>query len=122
MFWNRKGRENADDNVDKDMPPDEKTIRRTVIKAARNNDPHATRQALVAWSRVMYPDIAGSSYEQFCKTAGVDLRQELHLLDSCLYGETDLPWDGEPLAACIAAWCQDKTPQRIKDLPDLYPR
>jgi len=101
--------------------PTEKAARQAVLRAARTHDPQATRQALVQWCQILYPEIQTGVYEKFCKTvAPAELRQELENLDLSLYGDSELTWNGEALAELIAAWQVEKGKLNSASLPDLY--
>ncbi|MCF6266472.1 MAG: BatD family protein [Desulfuromusa sp.] len=99
----------------------EKAARQAVLRAARTHDPQATRQALVQWCQILYPEAPPGVYEQFCKTvAPAGLKQELENLDLSLYGDSGQTWNGEALAEQIAAWLVGKVKQKSATLPDLY--
>ncbi len=121
MLWSRRGLEKSYDNESKTTSPDERGARRAVINAAQKNDPQTTRQALVLWCQVLWPEITENSYEQLGKTASAEFLKELKKLDLCLYGEDSLSWEGQQLAACVAAWRQAQATKAPKDLPKLYP-
>jgi hypothetical protein len=106
---------------EKPVRPDEKAARQAVIQAARQHNPQMARQALVVWSRILWPDMPGGEYEYLCKTSDPVLREQLNVLDRSLYGEKGQPWDGQPLADCVAACRQDLTAKKTSELPELYP-
>jgi len=116
----RKRHEKPKTEKDRDVSIDEKNARRVAINAARQSDPQATRQALVLWSQSMWPERPGS-YEKLLNTVDDDFRNELEVLDLCIYGENSPPWDGRQLAGCIAEWNLPESQKGGKGLPELYP-
>jgi len=99
----------------------EKLAYRAVLMAARNNDPQATRQALVTWCRLLLPRDQNSAYEQFCGAVGPAFLKELGTLDLCLYGEAGQPWDGQGFVKNLEAWQPIPVNLQSTGLPDLYP-
>ncbi len=121
IFWRgRRSRDFTAKVESGEIPVDEKKARQVLLQAARNNDPQATRQALVRWSRLLWPDAGASSYERL-KEIDPELRQQLERLDQQLYGNTDSAWQGQELAFRIAAWKQQEATDKKIGLPDLYP-
>jgi hypothetical protein len=121
VLLSRKRQEVGEVSESKELSNDEKSARRATINAARNNNPQMTRQTMVQWSRVMWPDLPGFEYEQLCKVADSVLLKELQALDLCLYGGGSLPWNGQVLADCIADWPQVNPEKETSEIPDLYP-
>lgn len=105
-----------------DLKPTEKSARRAVVQAARNHDPQATRQALLAWSRILWPAEQNDAYEQLCKAADPTLLKELENLDLCLYGRSGVVWDGQGMVACLDSWRPDTSKKVRSGLPELYPQ
>ncbi len=103
-----------------DPLPTVKAARKAVVEAARRHAPQATRRALLAFSRSLWPT-AGNAYEQLCRAADPRLRAELAQLDLCLYGSEGGAWDGQGLAAAIADWPAAATSAGAAQLPELYP-
>jgi hypothetical protein len=104
-----------------DLKPTEKVARKAVIMAAQNNDPQATRQALLAWSRTLWPEAQTGAYEQLCSAVDPELCDELENLDLFLYGHTDNMWEGSRLAEKLAHWRPADTNGTDTQLPPLYP-
>jgi hypothetical protein len=121
VLRSRRYQEIGEGSESKDLSNDEKSARRAAIKAARNNNPQLTRQAIVQWSRLLWPDLLGGEYEQLSRVADSVLLKELKALDRCLYGGGSLPWDGQLLADCIADWPQVNPEKETSEIPDLYP-
>jgi hypothetical protein len=108
------------DRVDRELT--EKSARKTVVRAAQRHDPRATRQALLAWSQLVFATVPGDAYNQLLKTVEPALRTELERLDRCLYGRFDsADWNGEKLAEEISSWNLGTGNQVDVELPDLYP-
>jgi len=104
----------------KTSQPDEKAARRAVLQAAGQNVPQATRQALVAWSRLLFP-ASDEPFEQLRLAAPEMLAQELARLDLVLYGQVEGGWSGQKLADQVRAWQHPSVAGRSGQLPDLYP-
>ena len=101
--------------------PDEPAARRIVVQAARHSDPQATRQALLRWCQILYPEFSTGVYEQFMDSADPALSQQLKKLDRSLYGHAGDTWNGETLAEIIMAWQKPEGENNRGKLPDLYP-
>ena len=99
----------------------EKAARHSVIQAARTHNPQATRQALMAWSRTLWPLPPNDAHEQLFKSADPILLKELETLDLCLYGCSDLVWNGQGMVDCLATWRPASAKNTDSGLPELYP-
>ncbi len=121
LFWRaRRRKKRAAETGSVAVRSDEKTARSDLVRAAEKNDPQTTRQALIRWSRTLWPDAGAAAYELLFENADAGLRHELEYLDQSLYGSADHAWEGSRLAIEIAAWKQPAA-KKIAALPDLYP-
>lgn len=105
-----------------DLPEKESSARRMVVQMARCHDPQATRQALSAWSRILWPEAREKAYEQLCESADSTLKKELEQLDLCLYGRADHVWNGDGLVTCLKGWRPEASIRKGSGLPELYPQ
>ncbi len=122
LFSKRQRSEPSDqDSARGDSQRNKKLAYRAVLMAARDNDPQATRQALVAWCRLLWPGAQNTAYEQLCRAVGPALLKELETLDLCLYGESGQSWDGQGLVTNLEAWQPIHVNQQSSGLPGLYP-
>lgn len=98
----------------------ERTALKAVLAAAGRNDPQSSRQALLHWSRLRFPEAAGRELEMMCSIGGEPLRAALTELDITLYGQARGPWRGEALCAALKKLTREerKAPEA---LPPLYP-
>lgn len=99
----------------------EKLARKALLQAARSNDPRATRQALLNWSRTLWPGSPITDLEQLASRCGDPLDSELASLNQALYGVSAGAWQGSALAAAVQEWQQRQVPPASQDLPPLYP-
>ncbi|NOY14558.1 MAG: protein BatD [Deltaproteobacteria bacterium] len=98
----------------------EQTARKAVFAAAGRNDPQATRQALLRWSRLRATKITGDEYEELKRGAGAPLAAALSELDEVLYSKSPAAWNGEALCAALAD-LPEKPRKTRQSLPPLYP-
>ncbi|MDX2480991.1 MAG: BatD family protein [Desulfuromusa sp.] len=120
FFWRIRRRKNTSlKNTSKEVAPDEKAARQILLRAVEQNDPQATRQALVLWSRILYPAAVGP-YEQLCAKVPVVFAQELHALDRALYSSTGSSWNGQNLAVQLKNWQPLQVTKNADSLPELY--
>ncbi len=102
------------------VPPDEKVARNLVIQSAQKNQPQATRQMLLQWCPILYPELSTGAYERFLSAADPSLRGQLEALDRSLYGSVSEIWSGEALAEMIKNWQKEEGVNKKGELPDLY--
>ena len=120
LLWRRR-REPDVVQSSPDLQTTEKVTRKAVVQAARRHDPQATRQALLAWSRSLWPELPSGSYGRLSKAAGQELDAELATLDRSLYGRTTLAWNGDRLAELVSKWQKGAQVREGSVLPELYP-
>jgi hypothetical protein len=100
----------------------EKTARQAVLRAAANNDPRATRQALAAWSSTLRPEDGRPGLERLSQTEAAPLRAEIEGLNRALYARTEDTWTGAPLIEALRQRQESQPGRKASDkLPDLYP-
>ncbi len=122
LLWRlcRRSKPSGEQSSSSALQPTEKSARKGVVQAARSGDPRATRQALLAWSQILWPGEKGRGFEQLRKTADPALLKELEALDLALYGRAGSVWDGDKLAEMISRWQLVSTSTSATELPDLY--
>jgi BatD DUF11 like domain len=122
LGWYRRisPRRVAAEPLGKSEPAAEKSVRREVRQAAECDDPQATRQALVRWGKLLYPD-STTPYEQLVAAAPPGLANELSRLDHALYGGADGRWTGHGLSTQLKDWQPPGSASRVARLPELYP-
>ncbi|MCK5825573.1 MAG: protein BatD [Desulfuromusa sp.] len=121
LLWFRRHHFQPDREVKvRVVPPDEKAARNLVIQSAHKNEPQATRQMLLQWCRILYPELLTGVYERFLRDADPSLREQLEALDRSLYGSVSEIWSGEALAEMINNWQKEEGVNKKGELPDLY--
>lgn len=121
LFFRRRYAPTATEYAATDAQSNEKSARRIVAQAARSHNPQATRQALLVWSRALWPTVQYGAYEQLCRAADPVMLKELENLDLCLYGRSELVWDGRGMIEILAVWRPSPPVSATSDLPVLYP-
>ena len=99
----------------------EKSARKAVLKAARDNEPQAARKALADWCKVLWPDSGTTGLERL---KGIDsaFQTEIDRLNRALYASGGENWIGEGLLEAIRQWDRRRQEKTADDkLPDLYP-
>lgn len=121
LFFRRRYVQTATESTVIDTQSNEKSARRIVIQAASSHNPQATRQALLVWSRALWPSAQYGAYEQLCRAADPAMLKELESLDLCLYGRSESVWDGRGMIEVLAAWRPSSVASATSGLPALYP-
>lgn len=119
LWWRRREPQVAKPTPE--LQSSEKISRKAVVQAARRHDPQTTRQALLTWSRALWPEKSSRAYERLCKAVGQELAAELATLDRCLYGRTARVWNGDRLAELVDKWQRGAPVRGNAALPELYP-
>lgn len=101
----------------------EKEALHSLWQATEKNDPQASRQALLAWSRCRWPEAGRHDLERLAEICGEPLATEVSKLARALYAEKEIPWQGRGLAEGIRSWLQTQ-PKKVarEGLPPLYPQ
>lgn len=68
---------------------------RQLHHACKDNNPAATRQALLQWANSMWPDKQVNSLDAIKALCDEDFTKQLEELNSCLYGNKTGTWDGK---------------------------
>lgn len=102
------------------------SARHRLRQACHANDPVATRQALIAWARLEWPDanINGLGQLSACFESS-RLEDALAKLDAALYAGRDSQWQGSRLRQLLASRRHRGAAQRAGSssiLPSLYPQ
>lgn len=100
----------------------EKEALHSLWQATTQNDPQATRQALLAWSRCRWPDAERHDLERLAEICGEPLAAELALLGRVLYADAEGSWQGRGVAEGVRQWLKKQPQSAEKEgLPPLYP-
>jgi hypothetical protein len=100
----------------------EKAALQSLWQATTQNDPHATRHALLAWSRCRWPDAPRHDLERLAEICGEPLAAELARLGQVLYGDAEGQWQGRGLAEGMRQWLKEQPSAAAQaGLPPLYP-
>ena len=100
----------------------EKESLQSLWQATTQNDPQASRHALLAWSRCRWPDAPRHDLERLAEICGEPLAAELARLGRVLYGDAEGQWQGRELAEGVRKWLQEQPPAAGPEgLPPLYP-
>ena len=103
-------------------PGSEKDALKAVLSAANGDNPGATRQALLAWSRYRWPEAGRLDLEGVAARCGEPLAGELVRLGQALYAKGENSWRGDELSALLQRWLQQQKHRPQPDpLPPLYP-
>ncbi len=123
LFWRQRRRAvvPAASGAQTARAESEKQARQALLQAARNDDPRATRKALLNWSQALWPESAVTDLEQLARRCGDPMAGELRALSQALYGASPGTWRGNTLAATVESWHRLQSPPRRQDLPPLYP-
>jgi hypothetical protein len=92
-------------------------------KAALAGDGSATRQALVDWAMLEWPDDTPRSIGAIAQRVSSPLAEELTNLSKASYGSSGDDWDGEALAKALRSFSvlSEDEPERDEVLPPLMP-
>ena len=101
--WHRANRRVSNPLAQSDNRAALKTLGNAVLKSARANDAAATRDALVNWAGVQWPDARVVNLGQIKGLVDSQLQQELDKLNSALYGKQTSIWTGEGLIKTFQA-------------------
>lgn len=93
---------------------------KAVLEAAARNDAPATRQALLHWSRLRFPQAAGRELEALIRQGGAPLAEALAELDKALYGQIPVAWNGTALSAALKNLPKEQKKTQDALVP-LYP-
>lgn len=93
-----------------------------------NNDPLATKEALLAWAKIRFSDQASTSLADLSAKldnhAGRSVAEEIEKLNQALYSQANTRWQGLDLWQAIDRYCQSPVKKTKKDehaLSPLYP-
>jgi len=99
----------------------EKDLLKAIMTASGNNDPKATREALLAWSRRRWPN-GNQDLERLAEICAEPLSGELERLKEALYAPAGRAWQGAGLAEALQSWLKQQQNRPQPDmLPQLYP-
>jgi hypothetical protein len=102
----------------------EKDALKAIWSATQKNDPKATREALLMWSRYRFPTDEVFDIEQLAKICKAPLANELMTLLEVLYAKKETKsWSGAGLSEALRHYLQQKTKMSATKevLPLLYP-
>lgn len=93
LFWNSKRQP-----VVSEHKPQGESSRRQYLKqlkqACNANDPAATKQALLHWAKVNWPDESINNINSIKIFCDDQLQLKIDELNACLYGSTESQWNG----------------------------
>ena len=100
-------------------------VRRDVLGACKANDPIGTKNALIAWGRVVFSDPQLTTLGELAQLVSEPLDAEIRLLDKTLYGRDHTKWDQFALQEAFEhgdyrAPHAGEMKQTVNPLPDLY--
>lgn len=97
--------------------PSARSLQEDLKRACLANDPHSTRQALDAWARQHTETLADMAARD------TNLSTALEQLNSALYSESTVPWQGKDLWQAILqlSFAQSSQTDDNEQLPPLYP-
>lgn len=87
-----------------------------VEKAARANDAHTSRDALLSWARAFYQDKHISNLTQITALSSAELAQAIKTLNQTLYGSDASNWQGDELLTAFKA--QQKSVRKHSPRPE----
>ncbi len=96
-----------------------KGISKALKNACRDNDPQAVKEALLQWGKSQFNANSLGAIAPFCEAR---LRDEILLLNQCLYASEQNPWDGKKLFQAFAEHnARKQIKQQVRDeLEPLY--
>jgi hypothetical protein len=100
------------------------SLRQTISeleRACRANDPSVARQALMAWSSVRWPDLAGVGLEAMRRHCGEELWGEIERLNRAVYGRGAAEWRGEKLWKAFRNLSTSETKHTSRETVELEP-
>jgi len=123
VFWRQKrsprqsGREPA-----ADVPElHEKNAYKAVVQAARDHDASATRRALLAWGKTLWPKAPSVNLEMLAQLTP-ELKVAIDHLNRSLYAANDQQWNGQELVAAVEQWQRLRLVKGERSgMPSLYP-
>ena len=83
--------------------PSLKSVNAVVEKAARKNDAHATRAALIDWARLFYEDESITNLLQITAHCSSQLAETIRQLNQALYRGDGTKWSGQILIQAFRA-------------------
>lgn len=124
LLWRQRSRL-EDEQILSPSPPrnNEKEALQALWQATEQNDPQASRQALLVWSRCRWPDSGRHDLERLAAICGEPLATELASLGRALYADAEGQWQGRGLADGVRQWLKEQPKVAEKEgLPPLYPQ
>jgi BatD DUF11 like domain len=93
-----------------------------VTRACRQNDPQATKHALLQWGKHKWPDRTPTSLGAIANQSPAALAEALLSLDEALYRQSPAPWSGAALSEAFSADFSQRaaSPKPMNELPPLF--
>jgi BatD DUF11 like domain len=121
ILWKNKQKPLTTD-IKKDVSSSKRKALKELQQACSNNDPVLTKQALLSWASVNWPDKSISNLidiKQFC---GQDLQLKIDELNLCLYGQEKSSWNGADFMKIFESqsFVKNQTKAPVGNLEPLY--
>ena len=94
IIWFTRGKK-QDDQADNNKSQSLAKLIKQLKQACRESNPEKTKELLLQWARVCWPDQAIMSISDIAKYSGDGLVNEIHLLNTALYSRSQGQWNGE---------------------------
>jgi hypothetical protein len=107
------------ENLEAAVTGHDRTLRRKVMQAARSNDPHESRDALLKWGASQFPDAGIHSLSGLVEVLDGELAAEVQQLNLSLYSSDMHEWSGAGLAESIHKWRKTNAEMRGQDQQEL---
>jgi len=119
--WWRARRRGGRQEARPAKPPGEKQLVAAVREACGDNDPGATKDALLAWAANHWPGSQVRSLGELAARLDGDVQLRIHELGRGLYRESGGKWDGGPLWTAFNAVLARRAEAPQKKRPELEP-
>ena len=97
LWWRSARRANATPAEKVQAIETLRAARKRVKEACRSGDASATKEALIVWSQVQWPQVRPASLGELASRVSDDLAAAIDELSRALYSEERSEWRGEPL-------------------------
>ena len=122
MLWWMSKRRKKNVTIQKEQTPSVRYYLKVIKDACKKNDPNETKQALLEWARIKWPESRMTSLTEIKSYCGADLQIKLDELNNILYGKCNEKWNGTDFLKCFESQSFDKTHKNkhVGKLEPLY--
>lgn len=102
-------------------PVSARQLQSPVLKACKDHQAQACKNALIAWGRARYPNASINSLADLAERVAEPLKDPLLQLNACLYGSNASDWSGDTMAQAFTAALSAQPPAKPASRPGLQP-